>query len=80
MICWLIALIRLALAGLKSRRNSLLEILPSRHQLRDMRRGAIRPENHYSSHGFRGADRGIDWWPDERNNIGKHRNLGFSIC
>lgn len=59
MICWLIALIRLTLAGLISRRNSLLEILPLRHQLRDLRRSPIRPENHYSSHGFRGANQGI---------------------
>jgi hypothetical protein len=80
MIYWLIALIRLAMAGLKSRRNLLPEILPLRHQLRDLRRSSIRPENHYSRHGFRGANQGIGWWPDERNNIGKHRNLGFSIC
>ena len=79
MISWLITLMRLALAGLKSHRNSLLEILPLRHQLRDLRRSPIRLENHYSSHGFRGANQGIRWWPDERNNIGKHRNLGFSI-
>jgi hypothetical protein len=59
MICWLIALIRLARAGLNSHRISLLEILPLRHQLRDLRRSPIRPENHYSSHGFRGANQGI---------------------
>ena len=79
MICWLIALIRLTLAGLISRRNSLLEILPLRHQLRDLRRSPIRLENHYSSHGFRGANQGIGWWPDERNNVGKHWTLGSAI-
>ena len=69
MIRWLIALIRQALAGLKFHRNSPLEILPLRHQLRDLRRSSIRPENHYSRHGFSGANQGIGWWPIELNNI-----------
>jgi hypothetical protein len=55
MISWLITLMRLALAGLKSHRNSLLEILPLRHQLRDLRRSPIRLENYFSSYGVRGA-------------------------
>ena len=57
MIRWLIALIRQALAGLKFHRNSPLEILPLRHQLRDLRRSPIRPENHYCSRRFTGGYR-----------------------
>jgi len=79
MIGWLISLIGLVLAGLKSRPISLLEILAFVHQLRDLRRSPIRPENHYSSHGFTGANQGIGWWPHERNNIGRHREPKCSI-
>jgi hypothetical protein len=45
MIRWLIALIRQALAGLKFHRNSPLEILPLRHQLRDLRRSPVVGKN-----------------------------------
>ena len=43
MICWLILLLRLVLAGLKSRRNLLLENLALRHQLLVLRRSSNRP-------------------------------------
>ena len=43
MICWLILLIRLVVAGLKSRRNLLLENLALRHQLLVLRRSSNRP-------------------------------------
>ena len=38
MICWLIVLIRLVVAGLNTRRNLLLENLALRHQLLVLRR------------------------------------------
>ena len=44
MICWLILLIRLVVAGLKSRRNLLLENLALRHQLLVLRRSSNRPQ------------------------------------
>jgi putative transposase len=43
MICWLIILLRLVLAGLKSRRNLLLENLALRHQLLVLCRSSNRP-------------------------------------
>jgi len=43
MICWLIVLIRLAVAGLKTHRNLLLENLALRHQLLVLRRSSNRP-------------------------------------
>jgi putative transposase len=43
MIRWLIVLLRLALAGLKSRRNLLLENVALRHQLLVLRRSSNRP-------------------------------------
>lgn len=43
MIRWLILMLHLALAGLKSRRNLLLEILALRHQLLVLSRNSKRP-------------------------------------
>ena len=43
MICWLIVLIRLVVAGMKSRRNLLLETLALRNQLLVLRRSSNRP-------------------------------------
>ncbi len=43
MICWLAFLLRLVVAGLKTRRNLLLENLALRHQLLVLRRSSNRP-------------------------------------
>jgi hypothetical protein len=43
MSCWLKVVLRLAVAGLKSRRNVLLENLALRHQLLVLGRGSSRP-------------------------------------
>jgi hypothetical protein len=43
MVRWLTLVLHLAVAGLKSRRNLLLEILALRHQLLVLSRGSNRP-------------------------------------